>query len=136
MPPTGEPVRQEKSLDEVVESVGLYPADAYHFVEQGLGYTVLKIHGEKKSAKTSRHVSGQQLCEGLREFALKRWGLMARAVLARWNVTSTLDFGRIVFAMIDGGRMSKTDEDDIDDFKDVFDFRTAFETGYRIEIKS
>src|SRR5262245_60499400 len=99
MPPTGEPVRKEESLDDIVEQVGVYPEDAYLFVEQGLSYTVVKIHGEKKkeSPNANRHVSGQQLCEGIREYALRRWGLMARAVLTRWNITSTLDFGRIVF---------------------------------------
>ena len=138
MPPT-EPVEPEKTyeqlLDEVVEEVGLYPVQAYEFIQQGLGYTVNKVHGDVKDPKISRHIGGRDLCEGLREFALLRWGMMARTVLSRWNVRKTIDFGRIVFALVDGGLMQKTEEDSVEDFRDVFDFKTAFEAGYRIESK-
>ena len=136
MPPT-ERDEAEKRLEEVVDEVGLYPRDAYLFVQEGLGYTVNKIHGaRRKQPGMSRHVSGQDLCEGLREFALHRWGLMAGPVLERWNVRRTLDFGKIVFALVDKGLMQKTDEDQLDDFRDVYDFKNAFEAGYRIEMKA
>ena len=139
MPPT-EPVEPEKTYDqllcEVVEEVGLYPVQAYEFIQQGLGYTVNKIHGQVKDPEKSRHVSGRDLCEGLREFASLRWGLMARTVLYRWNVRKTVDFGRIVFALVDGGLMQKTEDDSIEDFRDVFDFTKAFESEYRIEIQA
>ena len=133
MPPN-EPAKQirEKPLHEVVEDVGLYPAEAFDFIQQGLSYTVQKLHSASTDPNASRHVSGQQLCEGLREYALLQWGLLARTVLRRWNVTATLDFGRIVFALVDAGHMQKTDEDSLDDFRAVYDFRTAFEAGYRI----
>ena len=131
MPPT-EPLGHEKKLEEIVEEVGLYPIEAFEFVQQGLSYTVNKLHGEVKDEKASRHVTGQDLCDGLREFALMNWGLLARTVLARWNVRKTIDFGRIVFALVDNGWMQKTEDDTIDDFRDVFDFKSAFE-NYKIE---
>jgi uncharacterized repeat protein (TIGR04138 family) len=133
MPPT-EPVEPDKSLEEVVDEVGLYPIEAYEFIQQGLGYTVNKVHGAPEKKKTmSRHVAGEDLCVGLREFALMKWGLLARTVLSRWNINKTFDFGRIVFALVDSGYMQKTDQDDIEDFRDVYDFKTAFEGEYRIE---
>jgi uncharacterized repeat protein (TIGR04138 family) len=135
MPPT-EPLGSEKKLEDIVEEVGLYPIEAYEFVHNGLGYTVNKLHGNKKDPKASRHVSGRDLCDGLREYALAKWGLMARTVLGRWNIRKTYDFGRIVFAMVDNGLMQKTDDDTIEDFRDVFDFKTAFDAGYRIEMRS
>ncbi|HYO10732.1 MAG TPA: Minf_1886 family protein [Tepidisphaeraceae bacterium] len=135
MPPT-EPVGPEKTLEEIVEEVGLYPKDAFEFIQQGLGYTVNKLHGQVKDPHVSRHVSGRDLSEGLREFALMRWGLMARTVLHRWNVRRTIDFGRIVFALVDSGWMQKTDDDTLEDFRDVYDFKTAFDAGYRIESKA
>jgi uncharacterized repeat protein (TIGR04138 family) len=135
MPPT-EPLGSEKKLEDIVEEVGLYPIEAYEFVHNGLGYTVNKLHGNKKDPKASRHVSGRDLCDGLREYALAKWGLMARTVLGRWNIRKTYDFGRIVFAMVDNGLMQKTDDDSIEDFRDVFDFKTAFDAGYRIEMRS
>jgi len=128
-------------LQDVVDDVALYPLEAFLFVQQGLTHAANKIHGEapddEKDRSDSRHISGQQLCEGLREYALSRWGLMARTVLARWGITATYDFGRIVFALIDAGFMQKTDHDNIDDFRNVFDFRTAFDAaGYRIDPSS
>src|SRR5262245_23491754 len=105
MPPS-KPVRPAKSMHEVVREVGLYPVEAYEFVQQGLGHTVRRIHGAiPDDERICRHVSGAELCEGIREFALARWGLMTRTVLARWNIRRTLDLGVIVFAMIQAGLM-------------------------------
>jgi uncharacterized repeat protein (TIGR04138 family) len=134
MPPS-KPLRPAKTMHQVVSDVGLYPAEAYEFVQQGLAHTVRKIHGNgaQEEQRICRHVSGQDLCEGIREFALARWGLLARTVLSRWNIRRTLDFGKIVFAMVESGYMQATDEDTLDDFRDVYDFKTAFETEYRFE---
>ena len=137
MPPKNEPVKSQKEkepipLPQLVEELGLYPEEAFEFIQQGLKYTVTQIHASLTDPKASRHVSGQQLCEGLREFALAQWGYLARTVLRRWNITATVDFGRIVFALVDAGHMQKTEDDTLDDFKNVYDFRSAFERGYRI----
>ena len=142
---------------------GPYPPEALDFVHRGLEHTVCKIHGPEQQAavktakallrglteaaqarkagprpspKPSRHVSGQQLCEGLREFALEQWGRLAGLVLKRWNITSTLDFGRVVFWLIEVGQMQKNEEDSLEDFRNVYDFKAAFETGYRIPAKT
>lgn len=134
MPPP-EDQTKEKSLRELrhlVEEIGIYPAEAYEFIQQGLHYTVRKIHSDRVEEGVCRHVSGQDLCEGLREYALMQWGLLARTVLRRWNITATSDFGAIVFSLIEIGHMQKTDDDTVEDFRNVFDFRTAFERGYRI----
>ena len=135
-PPTNDPSQEprEKSLSEVVDEVGVYPMDAFHFVQQGLAFAVDRIHGRNVPVEPEqRHISGQQLCEALRQFALSKWGLLARTVLRRWQITSTMDFGRIVYALIDAGHMQKTDRDSIEDFRNVYDFKSAFEAGYRIE---
>jgi uncharacterized repeat protein (TIGR04138 family) len=71
-------------------------------------------------------VSGQQLCLGLRDFAVEQYGLLARAVLRSWGVTRCDDFGRIVFAMVEAGLMQKTQDDDLTDFEGVYDFAEAF----------
>jgi uncharacterized repeat protein (TIGR04138 family) len=131
--PTSDPRAAEpRNLQDVVDELDCYPLDAFVFVQQGLSYTVEKRHGQMTEPNASHHITGQQLCQGLREFALMRWGLLARTVLRRWNVDSTMDFGRIVWAMVENGFMSKTESDSIDDFRGVYDFRTAFEAGYRI----
>ena len=118
------------SFKRMSAKAGHFPPEAFQFVREGLGHTSKMVHGEGDSGKEptedSRHVSGQQLCLGLRDYAIKRYGLMARSVLHRWNVKRTDDFGRIVFAMIDEGLMRKTPEDSLDDFANVFDFDEAF----------
>ena len=43
-----------------------------------------------------------------------------------FRMRRTCDFGRIVFAMIDAGVMSKTSSDTIEDFQAVYDFDEAF----------
>ncbi len=83
--------------------------------------------------KLNRHITGRQLCWGLREYALKRWGMMARLVLNRWNIRETMDLGRIVFEAIERGQMKKQPGDTLDDFDSVFDFTEAFDNVFRID---
>lgn len=105
-----------------------YPPEAFAFVQRGLDFTVQQVHGKQdpKAPPQSRHISGQQLCVGLRDFAIQQYGLMARTVLKRWHIRSSEDFGRVVFTMVEAGVMSKTEDDDLSDFMDVFDFAEAF----------
>lgn len=120
----GKPVDLKRVLDEA----GGYAPACYPFISDGLAYTVRLIHGEGAAADDeSRHVSGQQLCMGLRDYAVQRYGLLAKVVLNRWGVYETADFGRIIFAMVDAGLMNKTDEDTIADFDAVYDFDEAFQ---------
>jgi uncharacterized repeat protein (TIGR04138 family) len=117
-----------RTLEQIVEECGRYPIEAFEFVRQGLNSTVVGIHGEAKARKGDGecHVSGAQLCHGLKAYAIERYGVLARAVLAHWGMTRTMDFGRIVFAMVEGKLLQKTDEDDLRDFENVFDFDKAF----------
>lgn len=111
-----------------------YPLQAFLFVRRGLDETVRQIHGQPaaQDEPAQRHISGQALCHGLKQYASEQYGLLARTVLARWNVTRTEDFGRIVFAMVDAGILQKTAEDSLKDFDSVFDFRQAFATQLKL----
>ncbi len=80
----------------------------------------------------NRHVTGQELCWGLRELALRRWGLLARTVLKGWNITETTDFGRIVFALVENGFLRKEPQDKLEDFQDVYDFEVAFDQSFQL----
>lgn len=113
-----------------------YPLAAFVFVQRALDFTVCREHGElpddyfdrgdPDAGDQGRHISGRQLCYGLRDFAIQEYGLLARTVLRRWNIRCCEDFGQIVFAMVDAGLMHKTDGDTIADFQGVFDFAEAF----------
>lgn len=108
-------------------AAGPYPIEAFQFVREGLGHVANHVHPDPEAMpETGRHISGQQLCLGLRDYAIEQYGLLAPVVLRHWHVRRTDDFGRIVFAMIAEGLMSKTDDDTMDDFRSVYDFDEAF----------
>lgn len=71
-------------------------------------------------------MTGQELCIGLRDYAVDCFGVLALTVLEQWGIRRTEDFGRIVFAMIDAGFLRKTAEDSLEDFVGVFEFDEAF----------
>lgn len=106
-----------------------YPPEAFQFIREALEHTARLIHGEvgdDLSTLPDRHVTGTQLCLGIRDFALEQYGGLALTVLRRWNIRRTEDFGHMVFAMVEAGILRKTDEDTIDDFRDVYDFEEEF----------
>jgi uncharacterized repeat protein (TIGR04138 family) len=83
----------------------------------------------------NRHVTGQELCWAIRDVALERWGLMARTVMNRFNLRTTEDFGKIVFALVENGWLQKQPTDSISDFNNVFTFDEAFDRGYRMTLE-
>lgn len=111
-----------------------YPIEAFQFVRRGLEYTVHQVHEDPETLEEGeRHVDGRQLCEGLRDFAVEQYGRLARLMLRRWNIHRTEDFGRIVFAMVEGGLMQATDSDTMRDFEDGFAFDEAFTVAVPVE---
>src|SRR6185436_20564505 len=88
----------------------------------------------ESSVETQYHVSGPELLDGLRDLALREFGLMARTVFKMWGIRRTDDFGEIVFNLVAAGLMSKTDEDTREDFRNVFDLDEALVQGFRIQL--
>lgn len=108
-----------EKIQKLIDSNSNYKFEAYSFVMAALHFTM-------SSLKKPRHVSGQELCEGIKRYALDQFGPLAGTVLEHWGIRETLDFGCIVFALVDAGLMRKTEEDSLDDFKDVYDFKAVF----------
>ncbi len=114
-----------------------YKLEAYQFVRDALNYAQ-DVLGMGQSARSEQeqqseaHLTGQQLCEAIRQLAVDQFGLMARVVLESWGVHSTSDFGEIVYNLIDIGLMKKSASDRREDFNDVFDFAQAFEQEFKI----
>jgi uncharacterized repeat protein (TIGR04138 family) len=107
-----------------------YAPAAFSFVQNGLGYTS-ELFTTRSASKfeldeLDHHVSGQQLCMGLRDFAISRFGLLAPVVLNHWGVHRTEDFGAIVFRMVDLELLRTSQQDSEDDFRSVFQFDEAF----------
>ena len=124
-------------MAEVISADGRYPVQAYAFLNEALAKAVKETYGEGEEPSASEagppretgrqhHVTGKQLCLALRDLAVERWGLLARTVLARWNIHNTIDFGNMVYLLVENNFMRKTEQDDVEDFRDVFDFDQAF----------
>lgn len=110
-----------------------FPEEAFQFVREGLAHTVNIVHGEAAlrmpatdPSDESRHVTGQQLCMGMRDLAIERYGLLAQTVLNRWGIKRTEDFGAVVYAMIDRKELRSGPSDSYADFEGVYDFDEAF----------
>ena len=115
----------KKRLEEIAGENGRFSPQAIEFVYEGLGYTAKKVIAEPS------HVSGQTLCKGLKKLALEKWGRLAMLVLDNWGIKTTRDFGEIVYLMIKHKWMSAQPTDSIDDFNDVYDFKTVFEDQFK-----
>jgi len=109
-----------------------YHKNAYQFVFAALRHVQEQL-GRDRSDQNTGHVSGRELLEGVRDLGRQHFGLMTMSVFARWGVHGTEDFGKIVFELIDAGEMRKTDDDVLDDFVDVYDFRSAFVDDYTVD---
>ena len=108
-------------------AAGPYPIEAFAFVQEGLQHSVQLVHDDPDAlSDEQRHISGQQLCLGLRETAIDKYGLLAPLVLEHWKIRRTNDFGRIVFAMIQAGLMSRPSDDSLVDFRSVYHPKDAF----------
>jgi uncharacterized repeat protein (TIGR04138 family) len=115
----------KKNLEHIAKEDGRYSSAAIRFVYEGLGYTA------KSAAKEPRHISGQMLCKGLQKLAAEKWGRLAMLVLNTCGIKTTRDFGEIVFLMIKHKWMSAQPTDSIDDFNDVYDFKTVFKGEFQ-----
>jgi len=113
-----------EALDSIVASDPRYQRDAYVFLRDALDFTTKQQ--KKVRGATVRHVSGPELLGGVRHYALKEFGPLVMTVFDSWGIHSCEDIGNMVFNLIDAGIFGKTEEDSIEDFKNVYDFDEAF----------
>ncbi len=106
--------------------------EAYQFVRDALEYAqeVLKMSSGNEPGEN--HITGQQLCEAIRLYALEQYGFMAQTVLNSWGVRKTGDFGEIVYNLIRIKHMKKSPEDRREDFDDCYDFSNAFQPVFEL----
>jgi uncharacterized repeat protein (TIGR04138 family) len=142
-------------IAQLLETDRRYPFEAYVFIFEALHYaqTVLNMGADRpgdplpapqtseegssdvnitEATETQHHVTGQELCEAIRRYALEQYGYMAKTVLNNWGIHGTGDFGEIVFNLIRVGQMRKTPSDTRVDFDNLYDFDTAFRQDFRI----
>jgi uncharacterized repeat protein (TIGR04138 family) len=108
-----------------------YAPEAYNFVYEALDWTLRQVRGEPTS--TGIHVSGPELLEGIREYALSKFGPLGATVLATWGVARTDDWGEIVFKLIEHDLMGKQESDRREDFNAVYDVARSFDVDLDID---
>jgi uncharacterized repeat protein (TIGR04138 family) len=115
-------------LNRIVSVDPRYSRDAYVFVLEALQYT-------RQQIKAPGHVTGHQLLMGIKDLALQRYGSMAKVVFEHWGVAATIDFGNIVINMVNENLLSKTPDDKLEDFENVYDFDEVFVKQYTPALK-
>jgi uncharacterized repeat protein (TIGR04138 family) len=101
-----------------------YDLEAYIFLREALAFTVQNL--EKPDSGPKHHVTGRELAEGFRDYALEQFGPLTHSVLAAWGIHRTNDIGAMVFNLVEAGELGKTPEDKPEDFNDLYDFEEAF----------
>lgn len=130
--------KQPHPLRELLEQDQRYTLDAYQFVREALAYAqeVLRMpkqeSEEDESPEEEHHLTGQQLCEAIRLYALEQFGYMAKTVFNTWGIHNTGDFGEIVYNLIRIKQMKKSDADRREDFNDVYEFDGAFQPIFEL----
>ena len=114
----------QETVSEICKKDARFQPDAYFFLVEALDVTVKDIR--KNQPDHGRHVSGKELLNGIKEYALDEFGPLTHMVFAEWGIHATLDFGEIVFNLVEAGRLGKTESDSREDFKNGFDFDEAF----------
>ncbi|HEV2393094.1 MAG TPA: Minf_1886 family protein [Verrucomicrobiae bacterium] len=118
----------ERALDVLRAKDPRYEREAYLFVREALDHTqqAIRNHGRK----SLRHVTGQELLGGIREFGLKQFGPMTMMLFEEWGIRSCEDFGEIVFNLVETGVLAKTPQDSRADFAGGYNFFEAFRKPY------
>jgi uncharacterized repeat protein (TIGR04138 family) len=134
----------ETKLLEVAAKDPRYAYEAYEFIFKAMDHAQAKLghnrsgdqrrSGDADDEAAAPHLKSRELLEGIRSLALLEFGLMARTVFQMWGVRSTLDFGQIIFNLVEADLITKTDDETPADFRDVFDFDEALVQGYTIPL--
>lgn len=120
--------RSLEAIRRIIRTDERYRMEIYLFVQDAFAHALARL-GQR------RGLTGEELLEGFRRLALERYGPTARLVFEHWGVRTTEDVGHVVMNMVAAGLLRKSDQDTIDDFKDVFDFKEEFEEkfSYRVD---
>lgn len=115
----------DKIVDQIVKEDERYGKGAYFFIRQAIEFTFKRLT-EKNHRPLDKHVTGKELLEGIRDYALEQYGIMTLSIFNHWRISQCADFGEIVFNLIEKKIFSKSPHDQKDDFKEYYDFHETF----------
>ena len=114
-------------IDAICEKDARYKREVYEFIMEALSFT-------QKKFRRPKHVTGEELLDGIKECLMEKFGPMTLFVLDQWGIKGTEDFGNIVFNLVHNKVLSKTEEDTLESFKNGFDFKQAFNIEYQQQL--
>ena len=109
------------TIQKILDKDSRFHPEAYSFINDAVIYTVSQINTQKE--RSERHISGFQLLEGIKDFAVSQFGPMAYEVLSSWGLKDSLSIGYVVFNMVDHQLLGKSENDSISDFDNAFDLK-------------
>jgi len=115
--------KEIQKIRDILKKRARYSSEAYQFVLLALRFLM-------KQFEKPRHVSGRELLSAVKDFGFDQYGFLAHVVFESWGVKKTVDFGHIVFDLVEMDVLRKTEQDSLDDFKDVYQFETVFREGF------
>lgn len=118
----------EQAVSDAVHVDTRYPADAYQFLRDALDHTIKTL--EKGNRGAVSHVSGMELCLGMKHYALQQFGPMVPTIFEAWGLHTTRDIGEMVFNLIRTGAFSRSESDRVEDFENIYTFAEAFEKPF------
>ena len=121
-------VNFDEALERILAHDPRFQREVYHFLRESLDFTQKIISKENRGSV--RHATGQELLDGIRQYALQQFGPMTATVLEEWGVHNCRDFGDIVFNMVEHSLLAKTESDSREDFVNSYDFTEAFRKPY------
>jgi len=121
-------LRFDAAVDNIIERDKRFDGGAYFLLKEALDFTLKRTREENNGQE--RHVSGEELLLGFRDFALQEFGPMAATLLDEWGVKNCSDVGDIVFNLIEEGMFGRQDSDSKEDFADVYDFDKTFRVPF------
>jgi uncharacterized repeat protein (TIGR04138 family) len=122
-----------RDIRKLARDDGRYRVAAFQFLFESLEPA---IHLTKREGESlaDRHLSGTELLTGLCSEATRLFGPLAAHVWNSWGVREPLDWGNIVFLLVDEGLLSRREEDTIDDFRVDMNFEQVFVKGYQLKL--
>lgn len=123
-----QPIHFEEVVGRIVEKDARFDREAYFFLREALDHCKKIVKGDK--AQSEAHVTVAELLDGIRQYALSKYGPMAITLLDEWGVRKCEDFGDIVFNMVEHRLLSITEKDTREQFAAGYDFNDAFKTPF------
>lgn len=123
----------EDPLRKLALADGRFAPEAFRFLLEGLEEAIAHT-GRSEKEGTERHVTGREVLVGLVERGRRTFGPLGAQVWRSWGVNAAIDWGRIVFLMVDNGMLNRRESDSIEDFSSDLDFETEFVEAYELEL--